>query len=71
MKPSRAWRLGLSSKIEVVPRGVAKDAAAVLAAMALPWSNGHTKGQVTRLVKGQMYGSGNIDPLQAGLIDAE
>jgi hypothetical protein len=38
--------------------GVAKDEAAIRAAMSLPWSNGQTEGQITKLklVKGQMYG---------------
>jgi transposase len=35
-----------------------RDHAAILAALTLPWSNGQTEGQVTRikLVKRQMYG---------------
>ena len=47
--------------------GVAKDEAAVRAAIALPWSNGQTEGQITRLklVRRQMYGRGKIDLLQA------
>ncbi len=53
--------------------GVAKDEAAVRAAITLPWSNGQTEGQITRLklVRRQMYGRGNIDLLQARLIGAE
>jgi transposase len=53
--------------------GVAKDEAAVRAASTLPWSNGQTEGQITRLklVKRQMYGRGKIDLLQARLIGAE
>ena len=53
--------------------GVAKDEAAVRAAMTSPWSNGQTEGQITRLklVKRQMYGRGKIDLLQARLIGAE
>ena len=51
-------------------RGVAKDEAAVRAAMRLPWSNAQTEGQITKLklVKRQMYGRGKIDLLQARLI---
>jgi transposase len=51
-------------------RGVTKDEAAVRAAMTLPWSNGQTEGQITKLklVKRQMYGRGKIDLLQARLI---
>ena len=42
--------------------GVAKDEAAVRAAIILPWSNGQTEGQITRLklVRRQMYGRGKI-----------
>ncbi len=51
-------------------RGVGQDRAAVQAAMTLPWSNGQTEGQITKLklVKRQMYGRGKIDLLQARLI---
>lgn len=53
--------------------GVAKDEAAVRAAITLRWSNGQTEGQITRLklVRRQMYGRGNIDLLQARLIGVE
>jgi transposase len=53
--------------------GIAKDEAAVRAAIASPWSNGQTEGQITRLklVKRQMYGRGKIDLLQARLIGVE
>jgi transposase len=53
-------------------KGVAKDEAAVRAAMTLSWSNGQTEGQVTKLklVKRQMYGRGKIDLLQARMIGA-
>ena len=42
--------------------GVAKDEAAVRAAITLPWSNGQTEGQNTKLklVKRQMYGRAKI-----------
>jgi transposase len=52
--------------------GVAKDEAAVRAAITSPWSNGQTEGQITKLklVKRQMYGRGKIDLLQARLIGA-
>ena len=51
-------------------RGIVRDGAAGRAALALPWSNGQTESQVTRLelVKRQMYGRGRIDLLQARLI---
>jgi transposase len=53
--------------------GIAKDEAAVRAAITLPWSNGQTEGQITRLklVKRQMYGRGHLDLLQARLVGAE
>ena len=53
--------------------GVAKDEAAVRAAITLPWSNGQTEGHITRLklVRRQMCGRGKIDLLQARLIGAE
>jgi transposase len=53
--------------------GVTKDEAAVRAAITLPWSNGQTEGQITRLklVRRQMYGRGKIDLLQARLMGAE
>lgn len=53
--------------------GVAKDEAAVRAAITSVWSNGQTEGQITRLklVRRQMYGRGKIDLLQARLIGAE
>lgn len=53
--------------------GVAKDEAAVRAAITSLWSNVQTEGQITRLklVRRQMYGRGKIDLLQARLIGAE
>lgn len=46
--------------------GLRQDLAAVVAALTLPWSNGQTEGQVTRLklVKRQMYGRANVDLLR-------
>lgn len=43
-----------------------QDKAAVEAALTLPWSNGQTEGQVTRLklVKRQMYGRAKADLLR-------
>src|SRR5271168_379514 len=62
-----------ASLIASFASGVAKDEAAVRAAIKLPWSNGQTEGQITRLklVRRQMYGRGKIDLLQARLIGAE
>src|SRR4051794_1861808 len=73
MTPAKleAWteRAG-ATLIASFARGVAKDEAAVRAAMMLPWSNGQTERQITKLklVKRQMYGRGKIDLLQARLI---
>jgi transposase len=52
--------------------GVSNDRACVQAAMAPPWSNGQTEGQINKfkLVKRQMYGHTKIDLLQARLIGA-
>jgi transposase len=49
------------------------DEAALRAAVTLPWSNGLTQGQITRLnlVKRQMYDRGKLDLLQEGLIGTE
>lgn len=60
----------LQSLVASFARGVVKDEAAVCTAIALPWSNGQTEGQVTKLklVKRQMYGRAKIDLLQARLI---
>ena len=62
-----------ASLIASFASGVTKDEAAVRAAITLPWSNGQTEGQITRLklVRRQMYGRGKIDLLQARLIGAE
>ena len=56
-----------SSLVASFAAGVMKDLAAVTAALKLPWSNGQTEGQITKLklVKRQMYGRGKIDMLQA------
>jgi transposase len=52
--------------------GVTKDLGAVAAAISLPWSNGQTEGQITKLklVKRQMYGRGKVDMLQARVVGA-
>lgn len=62
-----------ASLVASFANGVAKDEAAVRAAITSPWSNGQTEGQITRLtlVRRQMYGRGKIDLLQARLIGAE
>jgi transposase len=59
-----------SSLVAPFANGVAKDKAAVSAAITLPWSNGQTEGQITKLklVKRQMYGRGKFDLLQARVV---
>ena len=61
-----------ASLIASFANGIARDKAAVRAAITEPWSNGQTEGQITKLklVKRQMYGRGKIDLLQARLIGA-
>jgi transposase len=46
--------------------GIRKDYAATRAALGMPWSNGQTEGQVTRLklIKRQMYGRAKLDWLR-------
>jgi len=63
---------GRDSLVASFVNGVVKDIAAVRAAITLPWSNGQTEGQITKLklVKRQMYGRAKIDLLQARLIGA-
>ncbi|MEY9423658.1 transposase [Bradyrhizobium barranii subsp. barranii] len=62
-----------ASLVASFARGVTTDEAAVRAAIILPWSNGQTEGQITRLklVRRQMYGRGKLDLLQARLIGAQ
>lgn len=63
---------GRSSLVAAFANGVAKDWAAVSAAISSAWSNGQTEGQITKLklVKRQMDGRGKIDLLQARVIGA-
>ena len=60
------------SLISSFAKGIAKDLAAVRNAIASPWSNGPTEGQITRLklIKRQMYGRAKLDLLQARLLGA-
>ena len=53
-------------------RGLSDDQHAVAAALSLPWSNGQTEGQITKLklVKRQMYGRAKLDLLRARLLGA-
>lgn len=59
-----------SSLVAAFATGLAKDKSTVAAAIASPWSNGQTEGQICKLklVKRQMYGRGKIDLLEARVI---
>ena len=59
-----------ASLVASFANGMAKDRNAVIAAITLPWSNGQTEGQITKLklVKRQMYGRSKLDILQACVI---
>jgi transposase len=61
-----------TSLVASFANGVARDIAAVRAAIVTSWANGHTKDQITKLklVKRQMYGRGKLDLVQAKLIGA-
>ncbi len=52
--------------------GLKQDEAAVRAALEMPWSNGQTEGQITRLklIKRQMYGRAKHDLLRARVLQA-
>jgi transposase len=52
--------------------GLRQDEAAVRAALELPWSNGQTEGQITRLklVKRRMFGRAKLDLLRARVLEA-
>ena len=59
------------SLVSSFANGIRMDVVAAHA-IASPWSNGQTEGQVTRLklVKRQMYGRAKLDLLEARLIGA-
>jgi transposase len=59
-----------SSLLASFGKGIAADLAAVTAALAEPWSNGQTEGQIIKLklVKRQMYGRARLDLLRARLV---
>ncbi len=52
--------------------GLRQDEAAAQAALQLPWSNGQTEGQITRLklIKRQMFGRAKHDLLRARVLQA-
>lgn len=59
-----------ASLVASFTRGIDQDQSAARATSTLPWSNGQTEGQITKLklVKRQMCGRRKIDLLQACLI---
>ncbi|WP_258191487.1 transposase [Sphingomonas sp. PP-CE-3G-477] len=61
---------GRGSLVASFANGIARDVAAVRAAIVTSWSNGQTEGQITKLklVKRQMYGRGKLDLLEARLV---
>ena len=60
------------SQLRSFADGLRQDQAAVRAALELPWSNGQTEGQITRLklVKRQMFGRARHDLLRARVLQA-
>lgn len=64
------WIQDASKHLVAFTRGIIADRTAVAAAIASPWSNGQTEGQITKLklVKRQMYGRANLDLLRARLL---
>jgi transposase len=65
-----AWTADVAdSVLASFGKGIFADRGAVAAAMTLPWSNGQTEGQITKLklVKRQMYGRAKLDLLRARL----
>ncbi|MBV8702142.1 MAG: transposase, partial [Acetobacteraceae bacterium] len=60
------------SELRSFASGLKQDEAAVRTALALPWSNGQTEGQITKLklIKRQMYGRAKHDLLRARVLQA-
>jgi transposase len=60
------------ASLKSLATGIAQDFSAVRAALELPYSNGQTEGQVTRLklLKRQMYGRANLDLLRQRVLYA-
>lgn len=58
------------AELSAVATFMRRDYAAIVAGLTLPWSQGQTEGQVTRLklVKRQMYGRGKLDLLYRRLM---
>ena len=69
----RSWlQDAAASLLASFANGLRADEQAVAAALAEPWSNGQTEGQITKLklVKRQMYGRAKPDLLRARLLGA-
>jgi transposase len=60
------------AELAAVAASMRWDYDAIVAALTLPWSNGQTEGQVTRLklVKRQMFGRAKLDLLARRLLSA-
>src|SRR5215212_7806986 len=60
------------SELRSFADGLRQDEAAVRAALRLPWSNGQTEGQITRLklIKRQTFGRAKHDLLRARVLQA-
>jgi transposase len=60
------------SELSSFAAGLRQDEAAVRTALELPWSNGQTEGQITKLklIKRQMYGRAKHDLLRARVLHA-
>ncbi|WP_376093905.1 transposase [Roseomonas sp. CCTCC AB2023176] len=60
------------SELRSFATGLKQDEAAVRAALQLPWSNGQTEGQITRLklIKQQTFGRAKHDPLRARVLQS-
>ncbi len=58
------------AELSAVATFMRRDYAAIVAGLTLPWSQGQTEGQVTKLklVKRQMYGRGKLDLLHRRLV---
>lgn len=65
-------RASTYSSLKSLATGMEQDILAVRAALELPYSNGQTEGQVTRLklLKRQMYGRANLDLLRQRVLYA-
>jgi transposase len=67
----RVEQSGIAS-LKGLAKGLERDAAAVTAALTLPWSQGQVEGQITRLklLKRHMYGRAKFDLLRLRVLHA-